>query len=304
MTFAVRPPTDADLPRLVEIAQASSREIATEPTTTADDIRADWRAPHFDLARHAIVVQRGDEIAASATLWVEGDQAHGGGYVMPEHRGHGIGTTVLQWALDAARAEPDVERFYTWASLDMPDAIALVESFPGSEHARSFFRMRNDRPADVAEPVWPDGTELRPLRGEELVAAIVEAHDGSFVDHWNFTPIEPDEVRHWLEYPGFDPALVFVAFAGDAIAGFCVNHLMVGAGFVRAQLGPIGTTRPFRGIGLGRALLRHSVRACAAAGVTEVTLGVDTQNPNGAVRLYTSNGFVQTHEGRAYQIKL
>jgi mycothiol synthase len=44
------------------------------------------------------------------------------------------------------------------------------------------------------------------------------------------------------------------------------------------------------------------VRALAARGVVEVRLGVDTQNPSGAVRLYEANGFEQTQEGRVYRI--
>lgn len=303
-TFTLRPPRDQDVDRLVEVTHRSAREIAMEPTTTADDIRLNWTAPRVDRERHARVAEIDGEIVANAGLHFEGPIAEGGGYVLPEYRGRGIGTAVLQWLIETARTEPGIEKFYTWASMAMPDALELIESQPGSEHARSFFRMRNERPAECPEPVWPEGIELRRLEGDALIDAIIEAHDNSFIDHWGFEPAERDEIVHWLSYPGLSPDLIFVAFSGEQIAGFCVNNMLQGAGFVRAQLGPIGTTRPFRGIGLGRALLRHSVRACAAAGATEVTLGVDTQNPNGAVRLYTSNGFVQTHEGRVYQIKL
>lgn len=300
----MRPPRDDDVADLLALAQASTRELGIEPTMTADEIVAGWRAPRFDRERHARVVEADGRLVANAAIHVDGEQAHGDGWVEPASRGRGIGRAIVQWQLEAARAEGTVTTFHTWASARRPDAIALMESFPGSEHVRSFFRMRHDAPATMPEPTWPDGIELRAPEGEALVRAIVAAYDGSFVDHWNFTPMDPVEVHHWFDWPGADRSLWFVAFSGDEVAGFCINFLQPGDGFVRGDLGPIGTTRGFRGIGLGRALLRHSVRALAARGATEVTLGVDTQNPSGAVRLYASEGFTQTHEGRVFRHKL
>ncbi|MGH7338503.1 MAG: GNAT family N-acetyltransferase, partial [Myxococcota bacterium] len=58
----------------------------------------------------------------------------------------------------------------------------------------------------------------------------------------------------------------------------------------RAHLGPIGTMRSHRGIGLGRALLRHTVAALAARGATPIEL-LDALVAD-HVRLYRRNGAV------------
>jgi len=84
----------------------------------------------------------------------------------------------------------------------------------------------------------------------------------------------------------------------------CNTELLTGASVLRGDLGPIGTMRAYRGIGLGRALLRHGTRDLAARGAQEVVLGVDSENPNGAVRLYSGHGYEVTHEGRAYRLAL
>ncbi len=49
--------------------------------------------------------------------------------------------------------------------------------------------------------------------------------------------------------------------------------------------------RPWRQRGLARALIARSFRVLKDLGMTEAALGVDTENPNGALRLYQSMGF-------------
>jgi len=55
--------------------------------------------------------------------------------------------------------------------------------------------------------------------------------------------------------------------------------------------------RPWRRQGVARALIARSLQTVKAQGMTEAALGVDTQNPSGARRLYESMGFrpVKSH---------
>jgi mycothiol synthase len=52
----------------------------------------------------------------------------------------------------------------------------------------------------------------------------------------------------------------------------------------------IGVRRPWRGRGLGRALLLHTFGEFRRRGVNRITLGVDSENPTGATKLYESVG--------------
>ena len=58
----------------------------------------------------------------------------------------------------------------------------------------------------------------------------------------------------------------------------------------------ISTARRWRRRGVAKALIVESIRELAARGMTEVALGVHTENPNGAYQLYESLGYevVQT----------
>jgi ribosomal protein S18 acetylase RimI-like enzyme len=65
--------------------------------------------------------------------------------------------------------------------------------------------------------------------------------------------------------------------------------------------GQIGVRPRARGQGLGRAVLRRALAAAAAAGYAEAKLDVDTDNADGAGRLYESVGFMQQRTTAAYQ---
>ena len=49
--------------------------------------------------------------------------------------------------------------------------------------------------------------------------------------------------------------------------------------------------RPWRRRGLARALLVQSIQMFRQMGMEEMALGVDTQNPHGALALYQSVGY-------------
>ena len=82
-----------------------------------------------------------------------------------------------------------------------------------------------------------------------------------------------------------DKSLWFVVRDGERIAAYARCEAgRHGGGFV----GMIGIAEAWRRRGLGRALLLHAFREFWARGITRVTLGVDSENPTGATRLYES----------------
>ena len=98
-----------------------------------------------------------------------------------------------------------------------------------------------------------------------------------------------------MAIPHFRADLLFVALAGEHVAGFSVNYCSEAdwaAGGVRdAWIGQLGVRRPWRGRGLATALLVRGMAAFRSAGMDAASLGVDTENPTGAVGLYERVGF-------------
>jgi ribosomal protein S18 acetylase RimI-like enzyme len=62
--------------------------------------------------------------------------------------------------------------------------------------------------------------------------------------------------------------------------------------------------RPWRRRGLARALLVRSFAVLKKRGMAEAALGVDTNNPNGALRLYESVGFRSVKRYATYRKSL
>ena len=72
-------------------------------------------------------------------------------------------------------------------------------------------------------------------------------------------------------------------------------------GFLRGEVSALGVLRSWRKRGLGRALLIRSMHALRERGMTEVILGVDTDNLTGALRLYEGVGFRTLSQDAIYR---
>ena len=119
-------------------------------------------------------------------------------------------------------------------------------------------------------------------------AAIFAAYVEAFADHWGTT--EVDETLWWTENrdgptAGYDPELWFVAEADGEVAGFAVCREQEVDGETIGWVSLVGVRPRWRGLGLGEALLRHSLDAFRARGLT-----VDSENTSGALRLYRKVG--------------
>ena len=298
----IRAPRDEDVPALVELNATSADEAGKRTHSTADDVTLLWTAPRFDREQHARVAVDGDRIVATVTVAPHRAYADIRGYTHPAARGRGIGSHLLGWAIEAGRAVPGVSDVYAGTNARFADAIDMIER-AGFRYARSFFDMEHPDPTSVREPPPPDGIEITSeLRGDALRDAAIFAHDNSFIDHWNFEPFEPAEFDHFMQHPEVDESLFLIATAGDEIAGLNLCFLTRRERVTRGTVGVLGTTRPFRGMGLGTALLNTGVAALAARGATTVDLGVDAENPSGALGLYERNGFSKVRESRVFSM--
>jgi GNAT superfamily N-acetyltransferase len=130
----------------------------------------------------------------------------------------------------------------------------------------------------------------------EHIPQIWAAAKEAFRDHWGFCEDEWDrELEGWREAPTFMPHLWQVAWAGDEVAGQVQNFIDHAQnqeyGRLRGWTEGISVRRPWRRQGLAKALIARSFRLHKELGMTEAALGVDAQNPNGALQLYKSMGF-------------
>ncbi|MGH2589858.1 MAG: GNAT family N-acetyltransferase, partial [Actinomycetota bacterium] len=91
---------------------------------------------------------------------------------------------------------------------------------------------------------------------------------------------------HMDEMRRLDPLLVALAIEAEQIVGACLGRVVEGTGWIDI----VAVRQPWRGRGIGRALLTRSFAAFADRGLVRVLLNVDSDNSTGATRLYESVG--------------
>ena len=236
-----------------------------------------------------------------------------GGEVDPEYRGMGLGRALLRHNVrhqqERARSEavlaPDAvieRRLESWAFDSQTRRLRLLAS-EGFEVVRWFFEMLRPSLDDIADMPLPDGLEVRPVVPEDhrkIWAADVEA----FRDHWGASE-ESEEGFQRFGPPEFRPELWRVAWDGTEVAGVVMNRVLSTfneqTGERRGLLAGVSVRRPWRRHGLARALVAESLRAFRDVGMTSAVLGVDADNPTGALGVYQANGFAVHRKGMAYR---
>jgi GNAT superfamily N-acetyltransferase len=157
----------------------------------------------------------------------------------------------------------------------------------GYAPARYFFEMQRSLDGDLPPVSLPPGLEFRtplPAHYRTIWDADVECDR----DNWGHL-VPGDEVyRAWVETPGLDPTLWRVVWDGAQVAGAAINVLHEGSW---GETDDLFVRRPWRKLGLGRALLLASMHGFKARGLTTAGLGVDADNPSGALRLYQGLGY-------------
>jgi mycothiol synthase len=225
-----------------------------------------------------------------------------GGSVLAPWRRQGLGRALLHWAegrsreIAATQSDARAHTFRSFVAAQETGLIALLERegyaavHYGFEMARSFDEPIPDLPL-------PAGMEVRsavPEQYHQVFAAMNEA----FRDHWSHSESTEEDYQRWINSPNFQPHLWQVGWAGDEVAGLVLNFIDVeyNENFkrLRGWTDPICVRRPWRKQGLAKALIARSMRLLQEQGMTEAGLGVDAQNPNGALRLYESLGYRET----------
>jgi GNAT superfamily N-acetyltransferase len=159
-------------------------------------------------------------------------------------------------------------------------------------------RMRIDVAGREFSPRFPEGISVRTFReGDE--ERVYRTHFETFQDVSEPTRLTFEEwSQSLLGPPFFHPDLWFLAEDGDELAGIalCDPHPS-GVGHV----GALGVRAPWRGHGLGLALLEHAFEAFAGRGYPAVILGTEAASPTGADRLYKRACMHMTHQRARYE---
>lgn len=309
---------ERDAGAMAALANAANEAAGVDDHHDADELLNEFGHDdeHFTAERDLVLVEHNGTLVAYAnTSWVDardGVRVHGvGAMVHPDWMRRGIGHQVLAWLEQRARTSlaehpTDAPACYgTWCPDKRVAKRELIEA-EGYEQVRWFFEMQRIGLDQVEVPPMPDGLEIRPMASDRAsLRRLFEADVEAFLDHWGGFAATDASFAQFVESPDFDPSLLVVAWDGDEIAGGVVNTIYrsANAAYQRrhAWLDSVFVRRPWRRRGLGAALVARSLVAIREAGMDTAMLGVDADNPNGALRLYEQAGFTVVTRASAYR---
>lgn len=221
-------------------------------------------------------------------------------YIHPDHRNGELEHQILSWAEDHIQAigrkwQLPVFKVREGCRDDQAYQQALLTQ-AGFTVERCFYRLERSLLDPIPQPQFPAGFSVRPLQGMEEVPAWIEMFNQSFVDHWSFEPETLEYRQHWMNQPSYNAEMDRVAIAPDgALAAFSYSSIdhqeNTRTGRQEGWVNLLGTRRGFRNMGLGRAMLLTALQDLKSRGMDTALLGVDSDNPSGALRLYESVGF-------------
>ncbi|HUP27911.1 MAG TPA: GNAT family N-acetyltransferase, partial [Chloroflexia bacterium] len=285
------------------------------------DLRMRLSAPKLDVSRHVIVADSppaegvpAGTVAGFGMVIPSDDLAHDRRtymvnlYTHPAVATSGLDRTLMRKLVEIARENEEREetnrvgvvRLKAIPYEKQASLRALLQSC-GMQEVRQFWLMHRALDEPIDEPQDVEGVIIRPYRRPEDNKPGVAAYNNSFIDHFDFHVETEAEWEFKANTPFFKPELSRIAEVEGTgeIAGFCIcavfDHENQATGRLQGWISLLGTTRSWRGKGLGRSLLLHGLQALKGAGLQTAVLGVDTESLTGANRLYESAGF-HVHE--------
>lgn len=309
--------SDADYAAMARVIGAANNEDDVPWLPTAINLREEMEGSStLDPARDVVVAELDGAMVALASVEraLRGGQPMYdlSGHVTPEHRRRGIGRAMLRENLRRTierageAGDPFPVTVRGFASDTEAGHRALLES-EGFLINRWFFLMRRPTLDDIPEAPLPDGLELRPVQPADH-RAIFDAEFEAFQDHWQPRDYDEAEFQTLHTKADIDTDLWVVAWDGHEIVGVVQNWIWPDEneklGVKRGWLEHISVRRPWRRRGVGRAITAEALRRLRAAGMTDAMLGVDAENPTGALGLYEGFGFEVTQRASAYVLSI
>lgn len=318
--WALRAATPDDRPAIHRLVLAANEYDGLPLVVTLDEIEEDLDDEAVVLATDTrVAVADGEIVGYAFTLHMPSDvgleRAYVFGDVHPAWRRQGLGTELLAWG--RARAEDqlltstnDLPKYVRVDAYDYcvgDHALYASLGFTAVRWFEELLRPLTDLPPEPA----PDaivGLTVVPWPGDRL-DEILAVRNETFADHWGSTPILPERWVDQATGHGSYPECSFVAVdTDDRIVAMCMNGRYAEddelLGRSDGWIQTLGVVRSWRGRGVASALIATSLHAFARAGLTHASIGVDSDSPTGAARLYRALGFEPSQRSITHEIRV
>ncbi|UCG44178.1 MAG: GNAT family N-acetyltransferase [candidate division WOR-3 bacterium] len=295
---------------VVNIRNASSADAPDFVTQTVKQFRIARKSPNWTAV--GIYIAEFDRTPVGVATGFVDARRHepygsmGGPSVLPEYRRQGIGTALVNRALDYLRSK-GMERARTGCGDWNKRAQAFLGKL-GFKPIRRFSLMRRPLgglPSGIGEntdiAIEEHGTT------DEDVGLITRLANAAFREHFGHRDGTVEEIAFWMrnaEKMGYVIRRTLARLDGEPV-GFLVHGIdpreNKELGTRRGALWSVGVLKEFRNRGIAKRLMLDGMEWLVGQGMDEVELGVDDENVTQARTLYERLGFNLVRSSLTYE---
>jgi GNAT superfamily N-acetyltransferase len=278
-----------DAAAVAAIVNAYAASFGLPEDATAAQLAAWWTGENVE----AVVLEEDGRVTGFGDVYVHGDHC----------QVSALGAQVER-LLDAMEARAAAHHPLVRIDLHEADPAAGVLAERGYRSIRAGYDMEIELDGPVEPPQWPEGVSGRRPTPDDA-ETFWRVQEEAFADHWGYHARSFEEWSHlYGAVRPFDADLWLLAEAGGEPVGVAICERGREGDEETGWVHVIGVRRPWRGRGVGLALLRWSFGALAGVGMRRAALSVDAENTTGAVRLYERAGMRVAHRFETWERSL
>ena len=304
---------EVDLEAIAHLINVCDTTYQLDQKTSVSELRDDFNTPSFNQERDIRLWEDSDSnLVALGYLWITEPSdvidGHLSIHVHPNFTKYGLEPQIIQWGESRMRQVRQERGFEVKLRSGCRDSFSERITTLGNNGftvARYFFTMECSLLEPIPEPKLPEGFTVRKTNQQQDVALWAELFNQAFQDHWNHHDVTVENLEHWLKNKNYRPELDLVVVNCDGqFVACCYGEILPEENLHKQRkegwIDVLATRREFRRMGIGKALLLSNLYRLKAAGMDIAKLGVDADNPNGALGLYESIGFRKIYTTLSY----
>jgi mycothiol synthase len=299
--YTYRAGTKADIEGFYKVYRTESIESYGNFAMSLEEVAAELDFPNFDMAQHTQYVfdETGEMVAyAELRVWREIPvRPRLNVYVVPEHRGKGIGSRLTEWGIKQSEVfipqVPENARVVLQAFSNMEDGQKLLEDF-GFELIRQAYVMSIALNQDLPKATFAPNFRLVRMSEHPVLADFVRIYQETFKDHRGGMEESLEAgLERWkriIEMGDFPPENFVLVKDGDEDAAVLIMANKSEEDPDKGYIEIVGVMPKYRRQGLASQLLYLAFEHFSKMGKTKAGLSVDGSSLTKAHEVYLKAG--------------
>jgi mycothiol synthase len=313
--YTYRAGTMADIDGFYNVYRMEHIESYGAFGLTKEEVAAEFDFPNFDISQHTqYVFDEAGEMVAFAELRVWRDvpvRPNLYAYVLPEHRGKGIGSKLTEWGIKQAECfiphVPEDARVVLQAFSNLEEGQKLLDEF-GFDSVRESYLMSIELKEGMPKAEFAPNFRLVTMAEHPVLADFVRIYQETFKDHRGGMEESVEAgVARWeriIEAGEFPPENFILVKDGDEDAAVLIMANKSDEDPDKGFIQTLGVMPRYRRQGLATQLLYLAFEHFARMGKAKAGLSVDGASLTKAHELYLKVGMSIDMVYNAYDLEI